>query len=87
MNLPPDFAREPFVPPPNPVMAFAPQLIRICLRYVAGFLVAKGILDAGAGDALASDATLIDAGVAIVGVVIGGATEWWFSRAVKTAAK
>lgn len=55
---------------------------RIALRYVAGFLVAKGVLSGADGDFLSSDpdiAFVVEAGAGVVlGVAVEGA--YWFAK-------
>lgn len=55
-------------------------LIRIGLRYIAGFLVAKGVIDAGAEGALL-DPGFLTAFETVAGVVIGLVSEFWYKRA------
>lgn len=53
-------------------------IIRIALRYGAGFLVARGLLGESDGNMLASDpevAALIETGV---GLALGVASEGWY---------
>ena len=64
-------------------MSLTAQLIRILLRYAAGFLVAKGLVDAGTGDALATDETLIASAELAVGSVLALVNEAWFARSVR----
>ena len=66
-------------------MSLTAQIIRIVLRYVAGFLVAKGVLDAGTGESLADDAALAVSIELAVGGIIGAVTEWSFLRGNKKA--
>lgn len=67
-------------------MTLTSQIVRILVRYLAGFLVAKGLVDAGTGDALAADETLISS----IEIAIGGGlallNETWFARAIKKGA-
>ena len=56
-------------------------LIRIALRYAAGFLIAKGWLDATTADALASDPEIIAAVQAGLGLVVAAVSEWWYLSA------
>jgi len=52
-------------------------IVRICLRYIAAFLVARGVLPADVSEMIASDAD-IAAGIEIAaGAGIGAATEAW----------
>ena len=60
-------------------------IIRIVLRYVAGFLVARGVIDAGS----AAEGSFTDPGVltsieTILGVVIAVASEVWYGKAKKS---
>lgn len=82
-NEPKDYVAEPVS---GPAMQLAPQIVRIGLRYLAGFLVAKGILDAGTAADIAADQAVIDIGVAAVGLIIAAGTEWWFRLSVKKTA-
>jgi hypothetical protein len=66
-------------------MSLTAQIIRIILRYLAGFLVAKGVLDAGTGDALADDTALAVSIELAVGSIIAVVTEWSFARGTKKA--
>lgn len=66
-------------------MSLTAQIIRIVLRYVAGFLVAKGLLDAGTGDALADDEALAVSIELALGSVMAVVTEWSFARGTKKA--
>lgn len=66
-------------------MTLTAQIIRIVLRYVAGFLVAKGVLDAGTGDALADDAALAVSIELAIGSIMAVVTEWSFARGTKKA--
>ena len=59
-------------------------LIRIALRYLAGFLIAKGWLDATSADTLATDPEVVAAVQAGLGLVVAAVSEWWYSRAKKT---
>jgi hypothetical protein len=64
-------------------MTLTAQIIRIVLRYLAGFLVAKGVIDASTGDALTSDETLAIGIETGIGLAIGGLTEWRFAKSVR----
>lgn len=64
-------------------MTLTAQIIRIVLRYIAGMLVAKGVIDAGTGDALTSDETLAIGIETGIGILIGAATEWRFAKSVR----
>ena len=53
-------------------------IVRIVLRYAAGFLVARGLLGESDGNMLAADpevAALIETGV---GLAIGAVSEGWY---------
>ena len=54
-------------------------IARIILRYVAGFLIAKGLLDAGTGNMLATDPDVLT----LVGLGIGVLTELAYTVARK----
>lgn len=54
-------------------------LARIAARYVAGFLIAKGLLDAGTGNMLATDPDVLT----LVGLGIGVLTELAYTVARK----
>lgn len=64
-------------------MTLTSQIVRILVRYLAGFLVAKGLVDAGTGDALAADETLLSGLEMAIGGVLALVNETWFARAVK----
>lgn len=64
-------------------MSLTAQVLRIILRYIAGFLVAKGIVDAGTGEALASDETLIASAELAIGAALAVVNEAWFARSVR----
>jgi len=66
-------------------MTLTAQIIRIVLRYLAGFLVAKGLLDVGTGEALAGDEAIAVSIELAVGSVIAVLTEWSFARGTKRA--
>lgn len=57
-------------------------LVRIALRYLAAFLVARGILGADDGTTFASDPDIQALIEAAIGAAIGGATEiwWWWTK-------
>lgn len=58
-------------------------IIRIFLRYLAGVLVARGLLSEGDGSMFASDpdlAMVIETGI---GLVLGAAAEGWYWAANK----
>ncbi len=67
-------------------MTLTAQLVRIFLRYLAGFLVAKGLVDAGTGDAIATDETLIASAELAIGSVLALVNEAWFARAIRKGA-
>lgn len=52
-----------------------PALVRNGLRYAAGALVAKGMIDANTGAALVADQAVVDALTSLAGLVLGAATE------------
>lgn len=54
-------------------------LIRIGLRYLSGYLVAKGIL--GAGYDLSADAEVVSIAEVAVGAVIAAGTEGYYALA------
>ena len=58
-------------------MTYAP-IIRIVLRYLAGFLVARGFLTSDDGSVLASDADLVALIETGIGFVIFAGTEAWY---------
>ena len=58
-------------------------IIRIVLRYLAGFLVAKGIIDTGAEGELL-DPSFMTAFESVIGVLIGVVSEVWYNRARKS---
>ena len=53
-------------------------LIRIALRYLAGLLVAKGLISTGMGTELASDPDVIAVIELAVGTIAAIAAEWWW---------
>lgn len=55
--------------------------VRIFLRYLAGALVVKGILDADLGNELATDPDVIAFVQMAVGAVVAFATERWYAIA------
>ena len=61
--------------------------IRIILRYLAGFLVAKGITDAATAELIATDPSLLDgllsAASAIWGALVASVAELWYRMAKK----
>lgn len=63
-------------------------IVRIALRYLSGFLLAKGIIDVSAADLLANDADVqqvaMAASEAVVGMATGVATELWYRWAKKS---
>lgn len=62
---------------------FTAPIIRVLLRYLAGILVTKGILQAEDANAIATDPDLIDMFNVLAGLAIGIATEWWYYLAIK----
>lgn len=56
-------------------------ILRIILRYVAGFLVAKGLLDAQTGADLAADADLLHVMEIAAGFTIAAVTEGFYALA------
>lgn len=52
-------------------------IARIALRYIAGFLVAKGLLTADFGGSLAADVDALSIVEAVVGAGIVAGTEGW----------
>lgn len=50
-------------------------LTRIVLRYVAGFLVAKGLLDAEIGSDIATDPDILAIAEIWIGAAVGAGTE------------
>lgn len=56
-------------------------IARILLRYIAGALVAKGILDPDSAALLNTDPDLIELVTAAVGVLMGLATEYAYRLA------
>lgn len=58
-------------------------ILRIVLRYLAGFLVAKGLLSAEFGMDLANDADVLALMEIAAGAIIAGATEAFYFVAKK----
>lgn len=58
-------------------------IARILLRYIAGALVAKGILDPDSAALLNTDPDLIELATAAVGVLVGLGTEFFYRLARK----
>lgn len=56
---------------------------RIALRYAAGALVAKGLLDTSTGSQIAADADILRAIEVGLGVGLATASEVWYSLARK----
>lgn len=64
-------------------------IVRIVMRYAAGALVAKGVVDADLGRMLATDkdvftllSPIVDMAVATLpGMIVGAATEAWYAMA------
>ncbi|MGB1390599.1 MAG: hypothetical protein ACPG61_17125 [Paracoccaceae bacterium] len=63
-------------------MSYAP-FIRIFLRYAAGALVAKGLIDAETGQVLAMDPDVFIAVEIAAGVIIAAVSEIWYAIARK----
>jgi len=63
-------------------------IIRIALRYTAGALIARGVIDLDTAALIADDPDLLrdlsTGAEALVGAVIGIASEWWYARAKKS---
>jgi flagellar biosynthesis protein FliR len=63
-------------------------IVRITLRYLSGFLLAKGIIDVSAADLLANDVDVqqvaLAASEAVVGIATGVVTELWYRKAKKS---
>ena len=57
--------------------------IRIFLRYIAGALIAKGLIDNQTGQIIATDPELVNVLMIAVGSVIGAASEAWYWLARK----
>jgi hypothetical protein len=58
-------------------------LARLILRYIAGMLIAKGLLSDADGDWINSDPDLMELVTAGIGIAIAGATEWFYVLAKK----
>lgn len=56
---------------------------RIILRYLAGYLVARGLVTTDFGATLAGDADLASAAELLIGLGIGAASEGWYILARK----
>lgn len=52
--------------------------VRIALRYLAGFLIARGFLDANTGGQLATDPDILFAAQIVVGFAVAAASEGWY---------
>lgn len=59
-----------------------PAIIRIGLRYLAAFLIAKGVIDPSLGG-VGSDPDVIATIETALGLFLGAATEFWYFLAVK----
>jgi flagellar biosynthesis protein FliR len=63
-------------------------IVRIALRYLSGFLLAKGIIDVSAADLLANDVDVqqvaMAASEAVIGIATGVVTELWYRKAKKS---
>jgi hypothetical protein len=57
-------------------------VVRIALRYIAGFLVAKGLVTTDLGAGLASDPDVLNVMTILAGFVLGGIAEgfYWLAR-------
>lgn len=66
------------------IAAYAP-ILRIVLRYVAGFLVAKGVLDSATADQVNTDPEFYKSFETLVGVALAGINELWYRWAKKNA--
>lgn len=51
---------------------------RIFLRYLAGYLVARGVVSTDIGATLAGDADLASAAELLIGLGIGAVSEGWY---------
>ncbi len=58
-------------------------IARIALRYIAGALVAKGLLTADDAIAIKTDPDLVELVTAGLGIAIGVGTEWFYALARK----
>ena len=58
-------------------------VIRIGLRYLAGFLIAKGFLMPDLGDALQKDPEVLAALQVVAGLAVGAISEGWYWLAKK----
>ena len=56
----------------------AEVIIRISLRYVAAFLVAKSFLTQDVGSTIAADADIIQGVNFVLGALVGAAAEFWY---------
>lgn len=59
-----------------------PAIIRIVLRYLAAFLIAKGVIDPSLGG-VSTDPDVIATIETVVGLMVAGATELWYWAAVR----
>lgn len=55
-----------------------PIIVRIALRYIAGALVFKGLIDSDMGTQLASDPDLSNLVNVAIGLVAGSVSEAWY---------
>lgn len=53
-------------------------IARIALRYLAGFLVAKGLLAPDVGGGLATDPDVLNVVSTVAGLAIAAASEGWY---------
>lgn len=53
-------------------------IIRIALRYLAGAMVARGLLDDGLATIISTDAELIESLTLIAGTILGAISEGWY---------
>lgn len=60
-----------------------PAIVRVALRYIAGAMVAHGVVSAGQ-ESFADDPVVVEAATAVVGLLLGAATEWYYARAKRT---
>lgn len=58
-------------------------IARIALRYIAGALVAKGLLSADDALAVNTDPDLVELVTAGLGIAIAAGTEWFYALARK----
>jgi hypothetical protein len=58
-------------------------IARIALRYLAGLLIAKGVIDAGFGREISTDAEVIGVIETIMGLTAAFVAEQWYRMARK----